>query len=31
MFDLREQLFDRLLKQSVGFFTSRAQGICFRA
>src|SRR5216683_1171028 len=26
MFDLREQLFDRLLKQSVGFFTSRRSG-----
>jgi len=26
MFDLREQLFDRLLRQSVGFFTSRRSG-----
>ncbi len=26
MFDLRGQLFDRLLKQSVGFFTSRRSG-----
>ncbi len=26
MFDLREQLFDRLLQQSVGFFTSRRSG-----
>src|SRR5947209_6772688 len=26
MFDLREQLFDRLLGQSVGFFTSRRSG-----
>jgi ATP-binding cassette, subfamily B, bacterial len=26
MFDLREELFDRLLRQSVGFFTSRRSG-----